>query len=92
MTTVVASYLPALEVQFCQNATSMGITPTSKRAINLQAVQAAVCYTFLDKLGIVRTLGYLPSSRNQLVHPTFERSFQNKLMRSNNFDLKVIAS
>ena len=31
-------------------------------------------------------------SRNQLAHPAFERSCQNEITRSNNFDLKVIAS
>ena len=37
-------------------------------------------------------VGHSTSSRNQLAHPAFEKSCQNEIMRSNNFDLKVIAS
>ena len=36
-------------------------------------------------------LGYTMFSKNQLATPPLERSFQNKLMWSNNFDIKVIA-
>ena len=34
-------------------------------------------------------LGYLQLSRNQSAHPAFERSCQNELVRSNNFDVNI---